>query len=343
MSYVISLFVSKIKSINRTIVVNEDIPINLFIKSLIVSMNGSPKELYILENSEEILLFDDNDTLDKLKLNVGDEYEINYRYDSKTWIFNFKVLEKNKGTNLKNIEVIDGHGYGIYENDDMFFIRELINTPNKKWRDNLLSYYKKLNTYFNLKFSLEDCNRLVDEYGQLYKKTHSPSSMIMSVSLEGFNKEIKRKIIVNNNIGIDKFCRAIIASMRGDMGHLYSIKVKRKMYGDDILEYNLSYLDIEAKDKFTVVYDFGDNWEFNVRVSKIVSGYHDKDFEILDGTGYGIVEDCCGAYGLWNIFNGKDKSWGKHNINEFNLEKLQKSVEHQLKIENLHSERIEYY
>lgn len=42
--------------------------------------------------------------------------------------------------------------------------------------------------------------------------------------------------------------------------------------------------------------------------------------------GYGIIDDCGGIFGLCNIFNGEDDSWGKHNINEFNLEECNKIV-----------------
>jgi len=38
MSYVINLYVSDIKSINRTVVVNDNISIQLFVKSLILSV-----------------------------------------------------------------------------------------------------------------------------------------------------------------------------------------------------------------------------------------------------------------------------------------------------------------
>ena len=85
MSYVINLYVSDIKSINRTVVVNDNISIQLFVKSLILSMNGSTRNLYLLEKSGDVVEFDDSDDLSMLNLKVGDIYTIEYNYDDKLW------------------------------------------------------------------------------------------------------------------------------------------------------------------------------------------------------------------------------------------------------------------
>ncbi len=112
---------------------------------------------------------------------------------------------------------------------------------------------------------------------------YSPKSIVMNVSLNGFDKEIKRKIIVNNNILVDKFCRAVIVSMQGEIDHLYTVKFNKRLSDENILDEKLSYLELSVGSKFKVIYDYGDNWQFNVRVSKVNSGFHDKEFEILSG------------------------------------------------------------
>lgn len=84
------------------------------------------------------------------------------------------------------------------------------------------------------------------------------------------------------------------------------------------------YLGLTEKEK--IIYDFGDNWQFNLTLSKIINSNDDIDFEVLSGKGYGIIDDCGGIFELSNIFNGYDDSWGKYNINEFNLEKCNKIV-----------------
>jgi len=343
MSYVINLYVSDIKSINRTVVVNDNISIQLFVKSLILSMNGSTRNLYLLEKSRDVVEFDDSDDLSMLNLKVGDIYTIEYNYDDKLWNLEFVVLEKNEGFNIKKIEILDGQGYGICQSEDMLFIKELIYTKNKKWRENILDYYKTLNKYFNLKFLLDEVSKLIDDYGKLYEEMYSPKSIVMNVSLNGFDKEIKRKIIVNNNILIDKFCRAVIVSMQGEIDHLYTVKFNKRLSDENILDEKLSYLELSVGSKFKVIYDYGDNWQFNVRVSKVNSGFHDKEFEILSGLGYGIVEDCGGVNGLNAVFSGESCSFDPYDINEFNLDELQKYVDKQLRVDNLHQERSEYY
>ncbi len=252
-------------------------------------------------------------------------------------------MEKNDGLNIKKIEILDGQGYGICQSEDMFFIKELIYTKNKKWRENILDYYKTLNKYFNLKFLLDEVSKLIDDYGKLYEDMYSPKSIVMNVSLNGFDKEIKRKIIVNNNILIDKFCRAVIVSMQGEIDHLYTVKFNKRLSDENILDEKLSYLELSVGSKFKVIYDYGDNWQFNVRVSKVNSGFHDKEFEILSGLGYGIVEDCGGVNGLNAVFSGESCSFDSYDINEFNLDELQQHVDKQMMVDNLHQERSEYY
>lgn len=342
MNYKINLYVREIKSINRTIIVNDNVSIQLFIKSMILSMNGSTNGLYIFEKEELNIIFNDSDSLSSLRMRVGDVYQIIYNYDNKPWNLEFVVLEENDNLNNKKIEVIDGSSYGICQEEDVLFINNLITTDNRKWKDDIIKHYKSLATYLNSKFILEENNKFVSEYVNLYEDLYSPKSIVMNISLNGYAKYIKRKIVVNNNISIDKFCRAIIASMNGDMSHLYTIKMNKKWYDENILDEKLTYLELQVGTKFSVVYDYGDNWKFDIKVSKVIDGYNDKEFEIMNGMGYGIVDDCGGIYGLENVFNGKS-DFESYNINDFNLNELQKLVEEELKIDNLHIERENYY
>lgn len=343
MNYKVCLYVKDIEDINRTIIVNDDIELLLFVKCLIISMNGNSNELFFLENSDEILEVDDCDTLASLNLEAGIKYQIEYNYSNKVWILEFEVLEKNKGLKNNQIEIIDGSGYGICSSEASYFIKNFINSQNENWKEDVLSHSKTLASYFNFKFVLDECNKKVNDYILIYQEGHKPKSLIMNIALEGFNKEIKRKIVVNNNILIDKFCRGIISSMNGYMDHLYTIKINKKWYDENVLDEKLSYLDLLIGNKFKVIYDYGDNWEFNVKVVKIIDGYNEKEFEVLEGIGYGIVEDCGGKQGLCNVFNGQSDYFEKEDINEFDLEETQKYIDKELKKENLHLERIDWY
>ena len=105
MNYKINLYVSEIKSINRTLIINDDVPLQLFIKSMILSLNGDTNDIYLLEK-DDVIDFNDSDKVSCLNLEVGDVFRIVYNYSGKTWELEFKVLEKNKDLNKQNIEVI---------------------------------------------------------------------------------------------------------------------------------------------------------------------------------------------------------------------------------------------
>ena len=85
-------------------------------------------------------------------------------------------------------------------------------------------------------------------------------------------------------------------------------------------------MNLKEKQKLDIIYDFGDNWVFNITLSKIEDGYIDTPFQVLSGKGYGIIDDCGGSWSLAQIFDGKDRSWGRHNINDFDLEKCNRKV-----------------
>lgn len=150
----------------------------------------------------------------------------------------------------------------------------------------------------------------------------------MNVSLNVFDKEIKRKISVDSNVSLNKFCYDTILSMNGDLTHSYGIKIKGEFLDDEIIdEYDLNYLELEKNQRFKVYYDFGDGWIFNVRVSKIEEEYGNKRYYILSGKGYGIVEDSGGTFGLYDIFYNNDTSFGKYDINEFNIDKINDRID----------------
>lgn len=330
MGYRLSFYVSDIKSINREIIVSGDLPILLFVKSMILSMNGSTKELFLLCDNDDVIDFNDKDKLSSLNFKVGDTYSIEYDYDGKFWYLDFEVLEEINDFDEK-FEIVSGIGYGICLTEDMFTIRGLLTSKNKKWVEGYLSYSKLLTKYFYSKFSLEESNIKIKEYISSNEDVFSTKSYVMNISLNGFTKEIKRKVIVNSDISIDKFCRAVIASMRGDLDHLYGIKFGKKWYGENILDEKLYFLELKSKDKFQVIYDFGDNWVFNVGVSKVTIGNHDKEFEVIDGKGYGIVDDVGGVYNLSSVFDGTNEYFDSKDIKDFDLNEIQNEIDMELR------------
>lgn len=177
-------------------------------------------------------------------------------------------------------------------------------------------------------FDKDQINLKIDEYLEKNREVNKPKRYEMNVQLEGVKKEIQRKIVVDSNVNLDKFCRMIIYSMRGDMSHGYGLKIGKEYIDEDILECrDLNFLELKVNQRLKVIYDWGDSWNFAISVRKILEGYGNKRFEVIKGKGYGIIDDCGGIYSLSQIFNGKDTDWGKYDINDFNLNEINRIID----------------
>lgn len=131
-------------------------------------------------------------------------------------------------------------------------------------------------------------------------------SYIMKCSLEGHDEYVYRTIEVPSYISLDELCCAILGSFNAEGCHMYSVDYARKTYfcsayDDDYRtnieyadEYTLNDLKLRKDSKMVITYDFGDNYEINVKVEETI--HNDFLFEleymyVLDGEGYGIWED----------------------------------------------------
>ena len=82
----------------------------------------------------------------------------------------------------------------------------------------------------------------------------------------------------------------------------------------DAKDVKLKHVLDEEKEKMVFQYDFGDNWRFDIIIEKIfedesISG---KDLpRVLEGDGFGIIEDCGGTMGLEEIREAFKKKSGE--------------------------------
>lgn len=159
----------------------------------------------------------------------------------------------------------------------------------------------------------------------------------IKVTLKGFEKKIKRTFLVNDNIKIEDFCIAIINSMNGGLDHLYQLKYKDTYYICSYMEKNypneikmnslrLGKLLLDEKDKLELVYDFGDNWIFNIKVDKVLSGHNPKKIELIDGLGCGIEEDCGGIWGLESLIDNSNNDWG-YSYDDFDIKEINEMLD----------------
>lgn len=159
----------------------------------------------------------------------------------------------------------------------------------------------------------------------------------VKVTLQGFKKDIKRTMLINDNVKISTFCEAIITSMNGDLSHMYDLKYKNTYYlmpGNTPERMNqvkmgstrICKLFFDEKDKMLINYDFGDNWMFEVTIREIIKGHNDKNFILVDGKGKGIEDDCGGIYGLYDLIQDEENEWG-YSIDDFDIDKINETLD----------------
>ena len=332
------------KQINRKVEVNDNMSLKSFCEHVIISLNGNCKHLYQLllnqeyaylsngckiedEESEEMM---GDKKLSDLELENDDYFLLNYDFAS-DWDFWINIIDIKKGSYEKDFRVVDGLGVGILENcGGNYFFEDVLKI--KLDEDNSRYYNRQFPGIIEFKedkFDISTINGKIEEGTDKYYNYLQPKSYEINVSLEGFTKEIKRKILVDSNVSLYNFARCVIISMNGDLSHSYGIKRGKDYIDDEILtEQDLNYFELQKGQRLKIIYDWGDSWTFNLRVSKVIDGYgEEKKFKVLSGKGYGIIDDCGGAGRLSEIFEGKDKSWGEYDINEFDLNKTQKKVD----------------
>ena len=310
--------------INRQIEVDENISLSDLCEYIIISMNGNKILLYgfmdddiiyspILDEETENEKNIDNLALKDFNLKKDKTFTIIYNFNN-NYYFDINVDNIYDSDDKNVFRVLSGKGYGILDNTNMFSLKyDLLSKTEKE--------------FIEKKFDYLECNERITNYIKDKKDRVSPKNYVINVSLYGFTKEIKRKIIVNSNISIGKFCSCVILAMNGDLSHLSSIKIGKNCLEEEYNKKELFYLNLKEKQKFKIIYDFGDNWIFNLTLSKINDGYAPKDFEVISGKGYGIIDDAGGIWGLEEIFSGRDTSWGEYDINEFDLDECNKSIE----------------
>ncbi len=329
------------KQINRTIQFSDKLTMKLFCEYIILSMNGNCKHLYQLIYNDEYTYVGPNcniqdyeieelmeeKTLEYIGLNSKDKLMLNYDFRN-DWEFDIKIISVTDEQCIKNFEVIEGHGCGIIE--DIWGINELKQVPEMS--EKIKQYYSRTIPgyigYDMENFDKDKINFKIDNYLDKYQKINKPKRYEMNVALEFLEKEIKRKIVVDSNVNLDTFCRMIIYSMKGDMSHGYGLKKGKEYIDEDILACrDLNFLELKVNQKLKVTYDWGDSWNFVISVRKILEGYGNKRFEVIKGKGYGIIDDCGGAHRLNEIFNGENTDWGEYDINDFDLNKINRIID----------------
>ncbi|MDD3305964.1 MAG: plasmid pRiA4b ORF-3 family protein [Acetobacterium sp.] len=113
-----------------------------------------------------------------------------------------------------------------------------------------------------------------------------------------YEKEIYRIIEVSGNTTLARLQEIIIAAFGFDDEHLYMFSLKRKKYDQDgfyapgsecggrsAARVKLGELGLKPRNKMLFLFDFGDEWEFNVAVSKIIESETKVNKKIIESQG----------------------------------------------------------
>ena len=136
---------------------------------------------------------------------------------------------------------------------------------------------------------------------------------------------IWRRFLVSNSMKMSNLAYALMLLYEARGGHLFNFySPERNEYYALPYENDLDREEFDARRTSlrsvmnaagqTIIfnYDFGDSWEIAVRVEEISeSELRPQKYPILiDGEGYGIIEDCGGVYGLAEIAKAFKKKKG---------------------------------
>ncbi len=138
----------------------------------------------------------------------------------------------------------------------------------------------------------------------------------IQIALRGSKPKIWRRILVPSDLLLPDFHEIIQTTMGWDNSHLHQFIQNRTFYtprmkdedywgdmdGIDYSKIKISDLLKKEKDKIVYEYDFGDSWEHDIILEKVVNNGINKNTPIcLTGRNNCPPEDCGGVWGYANM------------------------------------------
>ena len=156
------------------------------------------------------------------------------------------------------------------------------------------------------------------------KKAQNEPIYQIKVTLEESEPEIWRRFQVKGNTSLYKLHQILQVVMGWESYHLYEFVIGGTHYGESDLDYGMETKDakraklnqavVGEKAMFTYIYDFGDDWEHEVLIEKILPPESVVRYPVcLAGENACPPEDCGGIWGydevLQSIQNPDDKQY----------------------------------
>ncbi|HEX5000677.1 MAG TPA: plasmid pRiA4b ORF-3 family protein [Terriglobia bacterium] len=142
----------------------------------------------------------------------------------------------------------------------------------------------------------------------------------LKIGLSGSHRPIWRRVLVNSETTLDDLHWIIQVCMGWTNSHLHQFKVGLNYYSDPAFELD-DFLDAvsdesratlgrvitKAGARFTYEYDFGDSWQHQIEVEKILPAVEGENYpQCIAGEGACPPEDCGGVYGYRDLLDALD-------------------------------------
>lgn len=137
----------------------------------------------------------------------------------------------------------------------------------------------------------------------------------IKITLKGIRPPIWRRFLVRSNIKLDEFHEILQIVMGWSNSHLHGFVSGDTVYSEPDPDFDLDEIEDERKvklasvltyegDKLRYDYDFGDNWEHDVVLEKILPFTPKQQLPFcLKGKRACPPEDCGGIWGYQNLLN----------------------------------------
>ncbi|MCD7121536.1 plasmid pRiA4b ORF-3 family protein [Limosilactobacillus albertensis] len=148
------------------------------------------------------------------------------------------------------------------------------------------------------------------------------------VELSNYNPKMWRRFTVSGDTRLDMLCFTILAAFNADGNHLFELQQGSVRYQLPIFDSGFGQTkditqswvgDCDVSHDFHLIYDFGDMWDFKIKFEEIkpkrIPAHTGP--EIIDGFGYGILEDIGGVTGLAQVAKDDGSINSQLNITEF--------------------------
>jgi hypothetical protein len=161
-------------------------------------------------------------------------------------------------------------------------------------------------------------------------KKENVQSVQFYIELRDLTPKLWRRFIIREDAKMTTLGYAILSMIKASGGHLFNFELQGAAtlielpdpYGEvparmkviDARKVKVGTVFADPQTRCLFTYDFGDNWEFELKLEKVISDAPlttAKPVKVTGGENYGIVDDCGGAGGLEELIAVYTKGSGK--------------------------------